>query len=302
MDRENDVFDFLIDVVSNSKKLDSEKALSKVHKRMALERRRKFLSITYKVAAVLSIPFAVFSAWSAVALFGDREEIPSYIEVRATSGMIAGLTLPDSSKVWLNSGSTLRYPSKFFDTRDVELTGEAYFKVTKDKSRKFHVKTSDMTIEVVGTEFNVDAYDVPGRSSRTTLVNGAINMHYEDASDMSQIVKIYPGQCAVMNLEAKTVTLTAVDPNVASSWRYGKIYLNHTTAAEALRMVENRYNVIFDIKSEKVYGHRFTGQFIDQRLDVVLEHFSRSAGMRFLRKSSEGDAVNGRERIEVYCQ
>ena len=159
-----------------------------------------------------------------------------------------------------------------------------------------------MTIEVVGTEFNVDAYDVLGRSSRTTLVNGAINMHYEDASDMSQIVKIYPGQCAVMNSEAKTVTLTAVDPNVASSWRYGKIYLNHTTAAEALRMVENRYNVIFDIKSEKVYGHRFTGQFIDQRLDVVLEHFSRSAGMRFLRKSSEGDAVNGRERIEVYCQ
>ena len=83
---------------------------------------------------------------------------------------------------------------------------------------------------------------------------------------------------------------------------YGKIYLNHTTAAEALRMVENRYNVLFDIKSEKVYGHRFTGQFIDQRLDVVLEHFSRSARMRFVRKSSEGDAVNGRERIEVYCQ
>ncbi len=84
MDKENDVFDFLIDVVGNSKKLDSGKALSKVHKHMALERRRKFLSITYKVAAVLSIPFAVFSAWSAVALFRDREEIPSYIEVRAT--------------------------------------------------------------------------------------------------------------------------------------------------------------------------------------------------------------------------
>ena len=130
MDRENDVLDFLIDVVGNSKKMDSEKALSKVHKRIALESRRKFLSITYKVAAVLSIPFALYSAWSAVALFRDREEIPSYIEVRATSGMIAGLTLPDSSKVWLNSGSTLRYPSRFFDTRDVELTGEAYFKVT----------------------------------------------------------------------------------------------------------------------------------------------------------------------------
>lgn len=60
MDKENDVLDFLIDVVGNSKKLDSEKALSKVHNRMALERRRKFLSMTYKVAAVLSIPFAVF--------------------------------------------------------------------------------------------------------------------------------------------------------------------------------------------------------------------------------------------------
>ena len=81
MDRENDVLDFLIDVVGNSKKMDSEKALSKVHKRIALESRRKFLSITYKVAAVLSIPFALFSAWSAVALFRDREEIPSLVAV-----------------------------------------------------------------------------------------------------------------------------------------------------------------------------------------------------------------------------
>lgn len=301
MDSEKNILDFAIELVGNTRKLDTGKALEQVKGRIVSARRHRFLNGLYKAAAVISIPLAALSVWGLTRQFGAGQEETSFIEVRATSGMTAGIILPDSSRVWLNSGSTLRYPSRFGDTRDVELRGEAYFKVAKDAGRKFHVRTSGMTIEVVGTEFNVDAYDCPGRSLRTTLVNGAINMHYSDSESNAHVLKIYPGQCAAMDVVTGEVTLTVEDPAVASSWRYGKIYLNHTPAADALRMVENRYNVRFDVKNAGVYARSFTGQFVDQRLDVVLEHFSRSAGMRFRRQPDrDGANLNGREVIEVF--
>lgn len=300
MDSKNDILDFVIELAGNSRKLDAGKALERVNGRIASERRHRILNRVYKAAAVMSIPLAVFSAWSLSRQLGEKAEEVSYIEVRATSGMIAGITLPDSSRVWLNSGSTLRYPVRFSETRDVELCGEAYFKVTKDAEHRFHVKTSEMTIEVVGTEFNVDAYDYPGRSLKTTLVNGAINMHYSDASERAHVLKIYPGQCATMDAETKSVTLAVADPAVASSWRYGKIYLNHTPVAEALRMIENRYNVRFEVRNEAIYARSFTGQFVNQRLDVVLEHFSRSAGMKFRRRQAMADNITAPEVIEVF--
>lgn len=286
------------DVVAFRRKSDAGVALSRMDAGIAAGRRRRILFAVQKAAAVACIPLAAFSIWSAVRFAGARPEEVPVVEVRATSGMTAGITLPDSSRVWLNSGSVLRYPSRFSDTRDVELCGEAYFKVAKDPARKFHVKTGEMTVEVVGTEFNVDAYGYAGRPSKTTLVNGAINMHYLDASENPRVLKIYPGQCATMS--DGEVTLASADPAVASSWRYGKIYLNHTPAADALRMVENRYNVRFDVKNERIYARRFTGQFVDQRLDVVLEHFSRSAGMKFIRKRTADGNVSGREVIELW--
>lgn len=300
MDSKNDILDFVIELAAASRKLDTDKALRKVNGRIASERRRRILNRVYKVAAIMSIPLAAFSAWSLSRQMGEKPEEISYVEVRATSGMIAGITLPDSSRVWLNSGSTLRYPTRFTETRDVELCGEAYFKVTKDTEHRFHVKTSEMTIEVVGTEFNVDAYDHPGRSLKTTLVNGAINMHYSDASEKEHVLKIYPGQCATMDADTKSVTLAVADPAVASSWRFGKIYLNHTPVAEALRMIENRYNVRFEVRNEAIYARSFTGQFVNQRLDVVLEHFSRSAGMKFRRRQTADNNITAPEVIEVY--
>ncbi len=300
MDLTKETVDFALDVLAASKTVDSEAALRAMHKKSRSGRVRHFARLFRNVAAVLCVPFAALSIWA----LSHRSETdvpePSVVEVRATEGMIAELTLPDSSRVWLNSGSVLRYPTSFSQTRDVELIGEGYFKVSKDPLHKFYVKTSAMTIEVVGTEFNIDSYDILGRSVRTTLVNGAINMHYTDVSDVPRTLKIYPGQCAAMEVGSKQVSLYQTDVTAVSSWRFGKIHLNRTPALEALRMIENRYNVLFDIKNDSLYSRRFTGQFAGQRLDVVLEHFSRSAGMKFRRLRKEGDNVDGREIIEVY--
>ena len=256
----------------------------------------------WKVAAIVCIPLVLAAAgwmfWS-FGTGGEGEKV-QMIEVCATPGMISKVKLPDSSSVWLNSGSKLKYPARFGKTREVHLVGEAFFKVSKDEEHKFLVRTRNMTIEVVGTEFNVDAYDYPDRSVKTTLVNGAINMLYSEAGcPQEQVLKIYPGQCAELDTATGQVKLGAADSNVATAWRYGKIYLNRTPLRDALRLIENRYNVRFDIKNEQILDTRFTGQFVDQRLDVVLEHFSRSSPVRFRKIKTDAQNVNGREVIQV---
>lgn len=287
------------DVVSIKRKTDIDKAFEKVQQKIEQRRHRRIIRNIQKIAAAVCVPLLLAASGLMFWYFGNEEEQVQMIEVCATSGMISKVTLPDSSRVWLNSGSKLRYPSRFSDTRDVELTGEAYFKVSKDPEHKFYVRTRNMTIEVVGTEFNIDSYDYPGRSVKTTLVNGAINMHYSDAQDEMQVLKIYPGQCAELDTSTGEIHLEATDSNVSTSWRYGKIYLNRTPLREALRLIENRYNVSFEIRNDRQLDTRFTGQFVDQRLDVVLEHFSRSSSIRFRKVKSDTANLNGREIIEV---
>ena len=157
-----------------------------------------------------------------------------------------------------------------------------------------------MTIEVVGTEFNVDAYGSDGRSIRTTLVNGAINMHYTKDNDKAEVMKIYPGQCVSLDPIDKKISVKKLDPNTVTAWRFGKIIMNRTPVEDALRQIENRYNVRFVIKDPKIFEQKFTGQLSDQRLDVMLDFFSRTSSLKFKKISNVNENITGPEIIEVY--
>ena len=284
--------------MKSSRDGSTEIALSKVFKRSKEARRKHYVKIYQRIAAVLLLPLLIASA---ILVQNSLKTDPvQMIEVRTTAGMTSTVVLPDSSTVWLNSGSVLRYPSSFSNTRDVELLGEGYFKVKKDPDHCFHVKTSAMTIEVVGTEFNVDAYGDEGRSIRTTLVNGAINMHYSKDNEKEEVMKIYPGQCVSIDPVEKNISVQTLDPNTMTAWRYGKIIMNRTPIEDALRQIENRYNVRFVIKNPQIYGQKFTGQLSDQRLEVMLDFFSRTSSLKFKRISRDNGNITGPETIEVY--
>ena len=86
------------------------------------------------------------------------------------------LVLPDGSKVWLNASSSLHFPTAFTGkNREVELTGEAYFEVAKNKEKPFHVKVNDMQVEVLGTHFNINAYE-DENAIRTSLLEGSVKI------------------------------------------------------------------------------------------------------------------------------
>lgn len=288
------------DTLRTMRSVDTDKALSNVNRRIAKVRRRNLAARINRIAALLLLPVAAIALWALCGNSPSKEPV-QYVELRTTSGMVSTITLPDSSKVWLNSNSYLRYPVRFEGERRVELIGEGYFKVSKDESKRFVVDTRTVDVEVMGTEFNIDAYDTEGRDVRTTLINGSINMTFVDNENRHHLVKVYPGQRVTVDPQSKQWSIKRVNTSGAESWKEGRIVFDKTPLADALRMIENRFNIEFVVKNRKYYEHNFTGMFTDQRLDIILEHFKRSSNMRFKTRDTYGmNNVKGREVIEIY--
>jgi ferric-dicitrate binding protein FerR (iron transport regulator) len=167
------------------------------------------------------------------------------------------LLLPDGSKVWLNASSTLRYPAHFDDKdRVVQLSGEAYFEVAPNSLKPFRVLIKDAKVEVLGTNFNIAAYEDES-ISRTTLISGSVRMESGDQS-----VVLYPGQQAEIPYPSPGVASAikvnvGVDPDAAVAWKSGMFEFDAADVYEVMRVLSRSYNV--DIQADpSVPGVKFT--------------------------------------------
>lgn len=169
------------------------------------------------------------------------------------------VVLPDGSKVWLNAGSSLTYPTVFTGKeRRVRASGEAYFSVTHDATKPFHVDVDGLDIQVLGTEFNVDAYKEEG-SVKTTLLKGSVQLTSGNHS-----VKIKPGEQAVQVKGALTVT-DSVDTEEIIGWKEGLFTFRDEPIEKIMQQVGRWYNV------DSRYEGRVTQHFnatIDRNVPV----------------------------------
>ena len=282
--------------------METEGALRSVKCRICKRRTSRVIRTVQQIAAALLLPLLAAGGYYAYQFHHIDES--EYVEVKTTTGMVSSVVLPDSSTVWLNSNSELRYPVRFTGrTRNVSLKGEAFFEVEKSVGRRFVVDAGDVQIEVLGTEFNVEAYPEKGRATRTTLVNGSVRMTYVSEQGNEQIIGMTPGQQASYDSESGSVSLMDVNTATASSWKDGRIVLDDTPLADALRMIENRYNVKFLIRNKKLLENRYTGLFEDQRLEVILDHFRKTTDMVFdtdVTGTESQESVSGRQIIIVH--
>ncbi len=175
--------------------------------------------------------------------------------------------LEDSTEVWLNADSKLKFPNEFSrGTRDVELVGEAWFKVKKDKSCPFIVRLNDMDIKVLGTEFNTSAYpDDP--LVTTTLVNGLVTVFYKTGITGQQ--NLLPGDRASYNKKESTIHLETVDVAKFKAWKDGFFVFENQSLSAVTRILERWYNVQFIIQDEDLKNAKFSGQFL--RYDDIRE-------------------------------
>jgi len=148
------------------------------------------------------------------------------------------LTLPDGSKVWLNAASSIRYPTAFTGTsRSVTITGEAYFEVAVNPHRPFIVTAGATDITVLGTHFDVMAYNDESHL-RTTLVEGAVRVRQGD-----QTTLLHPGEQARVNTETHHIAVKKVDTNDAIAWVHGQLSLESDDIGALMRQISRWYNV-----------------------------------------------------------
>lgn len=149
------------------------------------------------------------------------------------------LVLPDGSKVWLNAASSLKFPTAFTGKeRNVSLTGEGYFEVAKNTSMPFHVNTANMKVEVLGTHFNINAYD-DERAIQTTLLEGAVRVSSEGADAF-----LKPGQQAVFTKENKRMNVFPnADIDQAVAWKNGYFQFDRTPLEMVMRRLQRWYDV-----------------------------------------------------------
>lgn len=161
-----------------------------------------------------------------------------YNELSVPAGGQFHIILPDGTKAWLNSASSLRFPVSFTGiNRQVELTGEAYFEVKKDASKPFIVSVNEMRVTVLGTQFNMMAYK-DETSLQTTLVSGSVKLSYKNAS-----VIIKPREQAALLPNSNYFEVTEADLDKALAWKNGEFHFNNTPIETIMRQISRWYNV-----------------------------------------------------------
>lgn len=164
------------------------------------------------------------------------------------------VVLPDGTRVWLNAASSLRFPTAFTGKdRHVELTGEAYFEVAKDKSKPFIVAVQDMQVEVLGTHFNIMAYGEE-TSIKTTLLEGSVKV--TQAGDQKVL---RPGQQAMLTREPTGILVEAVNTEEAVAWKNGYFIFENESIESIMRKVSRWYDIEVSYQG-KIENMHFVGK------------------------------------------
>jgi ferric-dicitrate binding protein FerR (iron transport regulator) len=206
------------------------------------------------------------------------------------------VSLPDGSKVWLNAGSSLHFPTVFNGrSRDVEITGEAYFEIAKDVRKPFYVKVNGLSVEVLGTHFDINAYtDEP--VIRTTLLEGGVRVRQGDAAAM-----LKPGQQAQAGVQAgggvekgaggpggkkaggaggggMITVVSDADVQEAVAWKDGLFYMSSADIGTVMRQLSRWYDVEVNFEGGVPSGH-ISGEIPRNRSLSKVLHMLETSGV-----------------------
>ncbi|MCK0132003.1 FecR domain-containing protein [Flavobacteriaceae bacterium F08102] len=179
-------------------------------------------------------------------------------------------TLPDGSKVKLNSGSKIEYPEQFNDSlREVLLSGEAFFDVKKDLTHPFIVKTAYVSTHVLGTSFNIKAYD-DENDIAVTLATGKVRINWNEKDTLV----LAPSDQARFNKSTKSITKQKIDVDQFLGWKDGILRFDDEKLETALPKLEKWFNVKIKLLNKKSAKCAFTGIFKDASLQRILENIT----------------------------
>ena len=257
----------------------SERILSDVNKAI---RKKRVTNILFKVAAIL-IPFVLIASIgvyfnSQVGLFGND----NYSEIYVPKGETVRILFQDGSEAYLNSDTKMRYPEKFgLKNRKVYLEGEAYFNVTTNKKRPFVVETEKSSVAVLGTSFNVDAYNNDDEIE-VVLDEGEIVFN----TDVSKYT-ILPNQKIIYNKVTGLTTIVNLKKTLEESiWKKNILHFSNTPLYDVVKTLNRRYDIRFVIENADVFKYTYTLTSKQTTIEDILLELEKIAPVKFVLKDN----------------
>lgn len=218
---------------------------------------RKIVFTIIRYAAIIVFAFSLGIVFTQT--FNNNTS--GFAEVKVPPGQMSEIKLHDGTKVWLNSGTTMRYASNFGKKqRNVSLDGEAFFEVSKNKI-PFKVKLQNTEVEVLGTTFNVMSYQGE-EFSQITLVEGKVKINNPEGLTLAEL---NPSDQFNLNNLSNKATIAAVETNFYTSWTEGKITFEDETLSEIAIKMERWYNVDIRFSDESVGNLHFSGTILKHK-------------------------------------
>ncbi|HNJ94703.1 MAG TPA: FecR domain-containing protein [Ferruginibacter sp.] len=267
---------------------------------------------TYAVAVSLVAALSLVYFLSANADHGKLatvSENPAN-KIMVEQGSRTKIQLPDGSQVWVNSGSTISYENFYkANTREVQLNGEAYFDVVRDPEHPFIVHTSGIDIKVLGTAFNVKAYQAES-TIEATLIHGSIEVinknrpgspkimlkpheklvysKYPVADTRDQRAEVKPAEPDAYSITIKPLSKEIADSNIVeTAWVYNKLSFEDERFEDLAHKMEKWYNLRIVIENEKLKNYRISGSFINETPEEALKELQFLVPFSYVLKNNE---------------
>lgn len=246
-----------------------------------------------RVAAIVTLAFILGGTISYFAFNTKSKPADSFCEVSVPLGSTSEIVLPDNSRVWLNAGSKIKYSTTFNQkNRLVNLEGEGYFKVAKNKNIPFIVDAYGFEIKAIGTEFNVKAYK-DDATIETTMVEGKVTLQHS-IENILDGVYLTPNQKATFYKKEESLTVEVIkkleekkedlnyipehrlviapkiDPRAIVSWKENRLIIEREQLGTLAEILSRKYNFNFEFKSEDIKHFSFSGTLEDETLQQVM--------------------------------
>jgi len=217
------------------------------------------------VAAAAAILVFITIIWQ---LWPVKSPVQPLATLKAPASHLRFLRLPDSSSVWVNAGSQLKYPARFSGkTRDVYLSGEAYFDVRHESGYPFIIHTGPVITTVLGTAFNIRE-DPATHQVTVTVKRGKVSV----ASGKQQLAVLLPDQQVIVKPQLTEAVLQKVKAEEIAAWRGGELRFDNIAFADAAKQLEDRFGVMIRFSNDKLKNCHFSASAsADEPLDEVLK-------------------------------
>ena len=266
------------------------------------DRKRKFVSILSRVAAILALPLLISTfTLGYIVLNKQQDQDIVYTEVISAPGLVSYFQLPDKSKVWLNSNSKLRYPNRFTNSiREVELEGEGYFEVESDKTHPFYVITgSDVKVMAYGTRFNINTDE---NKIETILAEGKVAVFQSDCL----LTELKPGELVSFDKGSAQLDIKEISLLEKLAWKDGKITFRNAPLDEVFRQLSKRYNVDIILHDEYNQSGKYLSRvtFTDETIQQIFSYLEIAAPIEWKLRTpvQNNDSTLIKQRIDVWLK